>query len=698
MQKIQDFISAGLLTDQAWEQALESGFESVVTDKSPADRLHEAIRLGMEEEMAEIDTIVTNPEPPTFSNTIEALERTGERLERATTLMYNLLSAETSDSLDSLANETAPLLSEHANNIMLNPALFERVRTVYHHAPTTLTGEEKMLLEKTYEGFERAGATLSEASKKEFREITGSLSVETLRFSQNLLKDTNAFFLHLTDETRLEGLPAIHREAAAEEAAQRKLDGWVFTLQAPSFVPFMMYVRDRSLRETLYRAYHTRCKHGDEADNSETVRRIVNLRLRLARLLGYPNYAVYALKRRMAETPEKVNELLDNLIDRYAEKARGEVDEVERYAREQEGENFRLQPWDFAYYSRALKDARYSYDPDLLRPYLELSRVKSGVFALATRLYGIRFEEAEDVPTYHEDVTAYRVFDKDGSYLSLLYLDFFPRTGKQGGAWMTSYREEYQRNGETGTVNARNSVRPVVSVTTNFTKPTADKPSLLTLGEVETFLHEFGHALHGIFAMTRYASLSGTAVFWDFVELPSQIMENYVPEPDFLHTFARHYETNEPIPEEYIDRLRRSRRFQAAYACMRQVSFGLLDMAYYSRDKELDEDIKTFEEAAWKRAKLLPDVAEACMTVQFGHIMSGGYAAGYYSYKWAEVLDADAFARFREQGIFDSATADSFRQTILSRGGTVHPARLYEAFRGRPATIDALLRRDGLIE
>lgn len=693
---MQDFITTQLYNDLDWQQALANGFHPEQTQEAPAERLRKLLSEGMEEETKEVETIAQSTDSPTFVNTITALTRAGEKLERASSVMYNLLSACTDDALDALANDMAPLLSAHANNIMLNPRLFERVKTVYDNPPANLTAEERMLLDKTYEGFERSGATLNEEGKQRFREITSKLAEKTLLFSQNLLKETNKFFLHLTDESELSGIPQLHREAAAHEAKERGLDGWVFTLHAPSYGPFMMYADNRPLREKLYRAYQTRCTHEGDTCNFPVVTDIVNLRRELAQLLGYKHYADYALRRRMAAKPQAVNDLLDNLINHYSRQAHEEVEAVEARARKDEGEKFTLMPWDFSFYSQKLKQELFDYDPDMLRPYFELSQVKKGVFGLATRLYGITFERDNDVPVYHPDVEAYRVYDKQHRYLALLLMDFFPRKSKQGGAWMTNYRDEHCDLPATTEVTPENSFRPVVSVTTNFTKPTPERPSLLTLGEVETLLHEFGHSLHGIFAMTHFAALSGTSVFWDFVELPSQFMENYAVEPEFLATFARHYQTGEPLPESYVERIRRVRTFQSAYACMRQVSFGLLDMAFYTLETPFTQDVRTFEQGAWERAQLLPAVPEACMTVQFGHIMSGGYAAGYYSYKWAEVLDADAFALFKERGIFDPATAQSFRDNILSRGGTEHPMSLYKRFRGQEPTIDALLQRDGI--
>lgn len=660
------------------------------------DHIREAILKGIEEEDAEVNAICSNEEQATFANTIVALSRSGNTLERATTLLFNLTSAATSDELDALANEMSPLLSEHSNNIMLNPELYRRVKEVKDNAPADLTPEDRMLLDRTYEGFERAGANLSEEGKKEFRRISKELSAATLRFSQNVLKETNAYMLHLTSEEELDGLPEMHRNAAAEEAKERNLDGWVITLHAPSFRPFMMYARSRDLRKQIYLAYNTLCTHEGDHCNFPIVERIVNLRRELAQLLGYKDYASYALRRRMAQTPERVMQLLNDLMAHYEAPARAEVERIEEFAQSLEGEDFKLQPWDFSFYAHLLGKKLNDYDPDRLRPYFELSKVKEGVLGLATRLYGITFHKNTDIPTFHKDVEAYDVADRNGEFLAVLYLDFFPRANKQGGAWMTSYREEECIEPSATKVTPANSVRPHVSVTTNFTKPTSTTPALLTLDEVQTFLHEFGHALHGIFAMTHYAALSGTSVFWDFVELPSQFMENYAVEPEFLSTFARHYQTGEPLPEAYVEQIRRQRNFNAAYACMRQVSFGLLDMAYYQFTTPFHGPVPEFEREAWKQAQMLPTVDGTCMSVQFGHIMSGGYAAGYYSYKWAEVLDADAFALFKEQGIFNTHTAESFRAHVLSQGGTEHPMKLYVAFRGQEPTIDALLERDGI--
>ena len=659
------------------------------TEISIAD-IEEAILEGIKSETIEVDNIANQSANPSFENTIVALSTTGKLLEHATTLMYNQLSACTSEELEALAERMSPLLSEHSSNIMLNEALFARVKYVYDEEQShpSLKGEDKMLLEKTYDGFERSGATLDAQKKERFRAIKAELSQTSLKFSQNNIKETNAFFLHITDQGQLKGLPQSQIEQAETAAQEKKLEGWVITLHAPSFVPFMQYSEVRELREQLYRAYMTKCTKNNEHNNFEVCRKLVNLRMELAQLLGYPDYATYVLKNRMAQTPEKVYELLDNLKAHYLEAGKKDVAAVEQLAKELQGDDFCLKPWDFAHYSHLLQLRDYNLDAEMLRPYLELSQVTSGVFGLATTLYGITFEENQTIPVYHPDVKAYEVRDVDGSFLAILYTDFFPRSSKQNGAWMTSYQEEY--------IDQEGEHRPHVSVTMNFTKPTKNTPSLLTFDELETFLHEFGHALHGIFAKTRYSSLSGTNVYWDFVEFPSQFMENYASRPEFLHTFAKHYQTGEDMPQALIDRIHKAHNFNAAYACMRQVSFGILDMAYYTLKTPLSEDIREFEHKAWASVQLLPSLEEACMTVQFGHIMSGGYAAGYYSYKWAEVLDADAFSAFVERGLFSREVASDFRSTILSRGGTVHPQILYNKFRGKPATIDAMLVRDGL--
>lgn len=653
--------------------------------------IEEAILEGIKIEEAEIEEIVRQTATPTFENTLLPLSKTGVVLENATTLMYNQLSARTSDELEDLAERMSPILSEHSSNIMLNEKLFARVKAIYEQekANPTLEGEEAMFLQKTYDGFERSGATLSAEKKERFRAIKKELSQLSLQFSQNNIKETNAFILHLTNEDDLLGLPEGQIEQARLVAKERNLDGWVFTLHAPSYVPFLQYSARRELRERMYMAYMTKCTQENEYNNFEICRQLVNLRMELAQLLGYKHYADYVLKNRMAKRVEHVRQLLDELTGHYFDVAQQEVKAIQEFAEGEEGSEFELKAWDFAYYAHHLKLRDYHLDAEMLRPYFELSKVVDGVFGLATRLYGITFEENKEISVYDDEVKAYEVYDQNQSFLAVLYTDFFPRSSKQSGAWMTSYKEQYV-DAEGG------NHRPHVSVTMNFTKPTETKPALLTFDEVETFLHEFGHALHGIFAQTRFKALSGTNVYWDFVELPSQIMENFAIQPEFLNTFATHYQTGEALPPELIDRIRKAKNFNVAYACIRQLSFCLLDMAYHTLEQPLVEDIRTFEKNTWSSVQLLPVVQQSCMTTQFGHIMSGGYAAGYYSYKWAEVLDADAFEAFVEEGLFSREVAARFREHILSKGGTVHPETLYRNFRGRQATSQALLKRDGL--
>lgn len=646
----------------------------------------EAIEEGMQKEKEYIRCIVDNNATPDFNNTIEALEHSADLLSVATTLMYNQLSANTNDELEQLSQNVAPLLSEHHAEIMQNEALFQRVKTVRDGDTSMLSSEQLMLLEQTYQAFERSGATLSVDAKTRFRAIKSELSQLSLQFSQHHLKATNDFLLHVTSQDELQGLPPSQLEQAKQTAAEKQLEGWCFTLHAPSFVPFMKYCGNRALRKRMYMAYHTQCALSNELCNFSLAERLVNLRRELAELLGYTNYAEYVLKRRMAESPERVYHLLHQLLDAYMPIARAEVDEVSAYAKHMMGDDFMLQPWDFAYYSHLLQKEKFDIDEEALRPYFELSRVVSGVFGLAERLYGITFSKNTSIPVYHPDVDAYEVHDADGSFLAVLYTDFHPRESKRGGAWMTNYRE------------AGEGERPHVAIVMNFTKPTPSCPALLTHGELETFLHEFGHALHGIFAATKYRSLSGTNVYWDFVELPSQFMENYAVEREFLQTFAVHYETGEVLPEEYINRIINSRNFQVGYACVRQLSFGFLDMAYYTLQAPLTQSIPEFEREAWSALRLLPEVPEACMTVQFEHIMTGGYSAGYYSYKWAEVLDADAFSYFKEHGAFSREVADRFRREILEKGGTEHPMQLYRAFCGREPRVEALMERNGLVQ
>ena len=664
---------------------------TVPFDQIKLEHYEPAIVEGMARQKAEIDAIINNPDEPTFANTVEPYELSGEMLERTTTVFGNQLSANTCDELQELANKLMPMLSEHENDISLNEQLYARIKKVYdNRANEQLNAEQLKLLEDIYIGFTRNGANLNDEQKATFREITKQLSLLSLQFSNNLLKETNDYQMHLTDKADLKGLPESAIEAARETAEEKGLEGWVFTLKAPSYSPFMTYAANRELRQQLYMAYNTRCTHDNAQNNMEVVKQLANLRMQVAQLLGYKTYADYALERRMAQDQTHVYKLLNDLLDAYTPTAHKEIEEVQALAQELEGNDFKLMTWDLGYYSHKLKERKFNLDNEKLRPYFELSNVKKGVFGLATRLYGITFKENKDIPVYHPDVNAYEVFDKDGSFLAVLYTDFHPRAGKQGGAWMTSYKEQWidRKTGENS--------RPHISLVMNFTKPTKDKPALLTHGEVNTFLHEFGHSLHGMFANTTYKSLSGTSVFWDFVELPSQFMENYAVEKEFLHTFARHYKTGELLPDELVQSIIDSQNFNVAYACLRQVSFGLLDMAWYTRQEAFDGDVEAYERKAWGKAQVLPQVENTCMSVQFSHIFAGGYAAGYYSYKWAEVLDADAFALFKQNGIFDSSTAASFRENILSKGGTEHPMTLYKRFRGQEPTIDALLIRNGI--
>ena len=656
----------------------------------------EAMMEGIRREDEQIEKIINNPDEATFENTIIPEDEVKGRkhyydlLSRVESVFFNMLSAETNDEMDALAQKMSPILTKHGNDVSLNPKIFERVKYVYEHHGE-LTPEENCLLEKSYEGFVRSGALLDEAGKDRLRKLTEEASMLSLQFSQNVLKENKAYTLHITDEQQLDGLPNTAREAAHEAAKEHGLKGWVFTLDAPSYGPFMMYSTQRELRKELYMARNTLCIKDNDTNNLELCKRLINLRREMAQLLGYDTFADYVMKHRMATKVENVYKLLNDLIEAYKPKAIEEREEVEALAKEEEGAAFKMEPWDLAFYSQLLKKKKYDLDPEMLRPYLELGNVIKGVFGLATRLYGITFKENKDIPVYHPDVKPYEVYDKDGSYLAVLYVDFHPRKGKRDGAWMTEFQGQWiERDGT--------NVRPHASLVMNFSKPTEDKPALLRLGEVETFLHEFGHSLHGIFANTRFESLSGTNVWWDFVELPSQFMENFAVEKEFLRTFAFHYQTGEPIPDELIEKVIASRNYGAATACLRQVSFGLLDMAYYTHKEEFTEDIISFEKKAWAPAIIDEQRMDTCMTVQFSHIMAGGYAAGYYSYKWAEVLDADAFSVFKKEGIFNQATAQRFRDNILSRGGTEHPMTLYKRFRGQEPTIDALKERDGLMK
>jgi peptidyl-dipeptidase Dcp len=648
-----------------------------------------AFEEGIKQADADIDAIVGNSATPTFDNTILPLEKAGEMLDRVSSAFYNLLSSESNDEMMEISQQVQPLLSAHQNNIKLNTKLFERIKQVYDNQDKfNLNAEQKRLLKKTYESFESNGATLSEADKAKYRALSQELGQLTLQFGQNALKATNAFELYLTEEETA-GLPQGFKDACALAAQQKGKEGYLVTLSATSYVPFMKYSSRRDLREKLYRAYNSRCTSG-EYDNTDIIRRIAATRLAIAQLLGKQTYADQALEKRMAQTPDNVYALLNQLLEAYRPTALQEIKEIQGFAIGFEGKAIELMPWDFAYYSEKLKDAKYEINDEMLKPYFPLESVKKGVFGLATRLYGITFKKNTKVQVYHPEVEAFEVFDKDGKYLAMLYTDFHPRAGKRAGAWMSEFKGQW--------IDGKENSRPHVTIVMNFTRPTADKPALLTYDETNTFLHEFGHALHGIFANTTYESMSGTNVYRDFVELPSQLMENFMSKKEFLDTFAAHYETGETIPVELIEKIKSSANYNVGYACLRQLGFGLLDMAYHTTTAPIEGDLAQFEQQALGRTQLLPVVDGTLTGGTFSHIFSGGYAAGYYSYKWAEVLDADAFAAFEANGIFNTETAQSFRDNVLSRGGTEEPMDLYKRFRGQEPTIDALMRRDGIVK
>lgn len=673
----------------------ETLHDTVPFDKIKFEHYEEAFMEGIRRDNESIAKIVENPDTPTFRNTIAVEDDSKGKhyydlLDRVSTVFSCMMSANTNDKMEELAQKISPILTQHGNDLIFNKKLFERVKYAHDHHEN-LTPEEQTLLDKEYDAFVRSGALLGDKDKERLRKLTEEAGILTLQFSQNLLKENKAYTLHITDKADLEGLPDTAIEAAAAAAKEKNMEGWLFTLDYPSYSPFMSYAKNRDLREQMYMARNTECIKNNDENNLKICQRLINLRREIAQLIGYETYADYVLKHRMAGSTRRVYKLLDDLIDAYKPKAIEELNDIKAKARAMEGENFELKPWDFSYYAHKLQMEKFNLDAEMLRPYFQLDKVVEGVFGLANKLYGISFKENHEIPVYHPDVKAYEVFDEDGSFLAVFYADFYPRDGKQGGAWMTEFQGQY--------INSKGeNIRPHVSVVMNLTKPTASKPALLTLGEVETFLHEFGHSLHGMLANTRFESLSGTNVWWDFVEMPSQFMENYSTEKDFLRTFAFHYKTGEPIPDELIDRIRKSRNFNVAYACLRQVSFGLLDMAYYTQKTEFKEDIIAFEKKAWDKAMVAEQLPNTCMTTQFSHIMAGGYAAGYYSYKWAEVLDADAFSVFKKNGIFDRDTAKRLRSCVLSKGGTENPMTLYKRFRGQEPTIDALLVRNGIKE
>ncbi len=657
-------------------------------DKIKNKHYKEAFEEGMKRHKAEIQAIIDNPELPTFENTILALEKSGRLLGDVSSVFFNLESANSDDEKRAISLEISPILTEHSSFISLNEKLFAKIKAVYEQRESlSLNLEQNRLLEKTYDGFVRSGALLSVEDKAKLKEICKEKSELTLRFGQNVLKDMAAFRLNVTDKSQLSGLPEDVLEAASQTAKEKGESGWTFTLYAPSYVPFMKYADNRELRRQLYMAKNTMCTHGDENDNINNVKRIAELRLQLAKMLGSKDYAEFVLQKRMAENEANVYNLLNQLLEAYKPIALKECEEVKNYAKQQ-GADFELMPWDWSYYSEKLMQEKFSISDEILKPYFELNRVRGAVFGLATKLYGLTFVKNQKIPVYHPDVEAFDVLDADGSFLAVLYVDFFARESKKSGAWMTEFKGQWKdENGDS---------RPHISLVMNFTPPMGDKPVLLTFDELTTFLHEFGHAIHGMVSDVTYESLSGTSVYRDFVELPSQIMENWASEKEFLDGFAEHYQTGEKLPMEYIEKIKASENFNVAYACLRQLSFGFLDMAWHTLKEPFTGDVIQFERDAWQQTQILPSVDGTCMSVDFSHIFSGGYAAGYYGYKWAEVLDADAFSVFKENGIFDRETADRFRKQILQRGGTEHPMVLYKRFRGQEPSINGLLERNGI--
>lgn len=693
MKKI--FLSVLLITSMTLSAASNPFFKKYSTPRETipfnlikTEHYLPAFEEGIKQAQADIDKITSNSAEPTFENTIIALENSGELLDKTANCFFNVLYTDGNDELMELSQTVQPMLSEHSNNVSLNESLYKRVKAVYDNMDNlNLNAEQKKLLTNTYESFENSGATLSEDKKEKYRSISKELSQLSLVFAQNVQKSTNSFEMLLTSEDELAGLPESVKEAAAMAAKSKGKEGYLFTHQAPSYVPFMKYSSRRDLREKMYKSYASRALEG-EFSNVDVLKRTAELRLEMAQLFGFENYATRVLRKRMAQNPENVNKLLDDLTAAYTPLAKEEMSAVQGFAVGMEGQNIDIMPWDWSYYSNKLKDARYSISDEVLRPYFPLESVKKGVFGLATELYGLKFKKNPKIQVYNEEVDAYEVFDKDGKYLAVLYTDFHPRDGKRPGAWKNDFKPQWKEG--------KKDSRPHVIIVMNFTRPTGDKPALLTYDEAETFLHEFGHALHGMLSDVTYASMSGTSVYRDFVELPSQILENYMGEKDFLDTFAAHYETGEKIPAELVEKIKASSNFNVGYGCLRQLTFGKLDMKFHTIEKPLDMPLFEFETLATETTQLMPAVDNTSIATAFSHIFAGGYAAGYYSYKWAEVLDADAFSVFQENGLFDKETAESFRKCILERGGTEDPMILYKNFRGQEPTIDAMMKRDGV--
>ena len=649
-----------------------------------------AFNIAIEKAKAEIDAITANTEAPTFKNTIEALDYSGEELDRLSSIFFNLNSAETNDEIQKIAQEVSPLLSDFSNDITLNEALFKRVKAVYDaKSSLDLTTEQVTLLDKKYKGFSRNGANLQEDKKEKLRAIDKELSQLKLKFGEHILAETNKFEMHLTDESDLSGLPEGAKEAAKQLAESKDKDGWLITLDYPSYIPFMTYADNRALREELSKAFGRKGFQNDELDNQNIVLKIAQLRFERAQLLGYKTHAHFVLEERMAETPEKVTSFLNELLEKAKPAANAEFEELEAFAKELDNID-QLQKWDSGYYAEKLKQKLFDLDDEQLKPYFKLENVINGAFTVANKLFGLQFEEINTIDKYHEDVLTYKVTDSEGELVSIFYADFFPRAGKRNGAWMTSFKPQMIKDGK--------NERPHVSIVCNFTKPTKSKPSLLTFNEVTTLFHEFGHALHGMLANTTYPSISGTSVYWDFVELPSQVLENWCYEKEALELFATHYKTGEVIPMELVEKIKASATFHEGMQTLRQLSFGLLDMSWHGIDPSNITNVKSHEVEAFGDTSLYPDVAENCMSTSFSHIFQGGYSSGYYSYKWAEVLDADAFEYFKEEGIFNKTVADKFKTFVLSQGGTDNPMTLYKKFRGQEPKPEALLRRAGLLK
>tara|TARA_R110001592_G_scaffold36428_1_gene122639 strand:+ start:4175 stop:6193 length:2019 start_codon:yes stop_codon:yes gene_type:complete len=669
---------------------LLSPFDTAPFSQIKNEHFKPAFLQSIEDARQEIDAITSNTAAPSFENTIEALEFSGQQLDRISSVFFNLNSAETNEEIQKIAQEVSPLLSEFGNDITLNEELFKRVKSVYNKKDSlNLTVEQNTLLDKKYKSFSRNGANLSEEKKTRLRAIDAKLAKLKLTFGENVLAETNKYQLHLTDEADLDGLPEGEKEAAAQLAISKgKKNGWMITLDYPSYIPFMKYAKNRALRKELSLAFGSKAFHNDKLDNQENVLEIAKSRYERAKLLGYKTHANFVLEERMAETPEKVHSFLNELLEKAKPAAEREFQQLENFAKKLDDID-RLEKWDGSFYSEKLKQELFNLDDEKLKPYFKLENVINGVFKVAENLFGLQFEEVNDIEKYHEEVKTYKVYDNDKNFISLFYADFHPRAGKRGGAWMTSYKSQWKRNEE--------NVRPHISNVCNFTPSTKSKPSLLTFNEVTTLFHEFGHGLHGMLANTTYPSLSGTSVFWDFVELPSQILENWCYEKEALELFATHYETGETIPMELVQKIKESATFQEGMQTLRQLSFGLLDMSWHGTDPTGITNVKQHEDEVFKNTSLYPETPETCMSTAFSHIFQGGYSSGYYSYKWAEVLDADAFAYFKEKGIFNKEVATKFKDNVLSKGGTENPMVLYKRFRGSEPKVEALLERAGLL-